>query len=67
MCIRDRVSAEVVRRIREMPKMHKTRLIGLSDVSVGNSHAALKEAGVEAMLSKPIDPPQVLMVLGLED
>lgn len=61
------VSAEVVRRIREMPKMHKTRLIGLSDAAVGHSHAALKAAGVEAMLSKPIDPPRVLAALGLED
>lgn len=59
------VSVEVVRRIREMPKMAKTRLLGLSDAAQPAANQALGAAGLEAVLSKPIQPLQVLAALGL--
>jgi excisionase family DNA binding protein len=60
------ISAEVARRIIDMPKMGKTRIVGLSDFSQPERQAELSRAGVALVLRKPVDPLALLSTLGLD-
>jgi excisionase family DNA binding protein len=60
------ISAEVARRIIDMPKMGKTRIVGLSDFSQPERQAELSRVGVALVLRKPVDPLALLSTLGLD-
>jgi excisionase family DNA binding protein len=60
------VSAEVARRILEMPKMSKTRIVGMSDFAHPEHHTGLQQSGVAQILRKPVDSAVLLAALGLD-
>jgi CheY-like chemotaxis protein len=56
----------VARRIIDMPKMGKTRIVGLSDFSQPERQAELQPRGCAHILRKPVDPLALLSTLGLD-